>query len=91
MGAAMVGWAHLPFGRLDGMGLEDLITRAGREALQHAGIDGSVVDGVWLGNLNGGFTPDVFASSLALQCDDALRWKPATRLENACASGSAAL
>ena len=91
MGAAMVGWAHLPFGRLDGMGLEDLITRAGREALQHAGIDGTVVDGVWLGNLNGGFTPDVFASSLALQCDDALRWKPATRLENACASGSAAL
>ena len=60
MGAAMVGWAHLPFGRLDGMGLEDLITRAGREALQHAGIDGTVVDGVWLGNLNGGFTPDVF-------------------------------
>lgn len=46
MGAAMVGWAHLPFGRLDGMGLEDLITRAGREALQHAGIDGTVVDGV---------------------------------------------
>ena len=91
MGVAIVGWAHLPFGRLDGLGLEDLITRAGREAMQHAGIDGTVVDGVWLGNLNGGFTPDVFASSLALQCDDALRWKPATRLENACASGSAAL
>lgn len=91
MGVAIVGWAHLPFGRLEDLGLEDLITRAGREAMQHAGIDGTVVDGVWLGNLNGGFTPDVFASSLALQCDDALRWKPATRLENACASGSAAL
>ena len=91
MAVSIVGWAHLPFGRLDGLGLEDLITRAGREALQHAGIGGAQVDGVWLGNLNGGFTPDVFAASLALQCDDALRWKPATRLENACASGSAAL
>ena len=91
MGVSIVGWAHLPFGRLDGLSLEDLITRAGREAMAHAGIDGQAVDGVWLGNLNGGFTPDVFASSLALQCDDALRWKPATRLENACASGSAAV
>ena len=34
MGAAIVGWAHLPFGRLGRLGLEDLITRAGREALQ---------------------------------------------------------
>lgn len=91
MGVSIVGWAHLPFGRLDNLSLEDLVTRAGREAMVHAGIDGQAVDGVWLGNLNGGFTPDVFASSLALQCDDALRWKPATRLENACASGSAAV
>lgn len=91
MGVSIVGWAHLPFGRLDNLSLEGLITRAGREAMAHAGIDGQAVDGVWLGNLNGGFTPDVFASSLALQCDDALRWKPATRLENACASGSAAV
>lgn len=91
MGVSIVGWAHSPFGRLDGLSLENLITRVGSEALAHAGIDGSVVDGVWLGNLNGGFAPDIFASSLALQCDEALRWKPATRLENACASGSAAI
>lgn len=91
MAVSIVGWGHLPFGRLDGLGLEALIIRAAREALTHAGIDGQAVDGVWLGNLNGGFTPDVFASSLALQADEGLRWKPATRLENACASGSAAL
>src|SRR5690606_8691248 len=90
MGVSIVGWSHLPFGRLDGLSLEDLITRSGQEALAHAGIGGDAVDGVWLGNLNGGFTPDVFASSLALHCDPGLRWKPATRLENACASGSAA-
>jgi acetyl-CoA C-acetyltransferase len=34
---------------------------------------------------------DGFASSLALQLDDDLRFKPATRCENACASGSAAV
>jgi acetyl-CoA C-acetyltransferase len=50
-----------------------------------------VVDGIWLGQLNGGFVPEIFASSLVLQADDGLRWKPATRLENACASGAAAL
>ncbi len=91
MSVSIVGWAHLPFGRLDGLSLEDLIVRAGREAMLHAGIEAEKVDGIWLGNLNGGFTPDIFASSLALQADDGLRWKPAVRLENACASGSAAV
>lgn len=91
MSVSIVGWSHLPFGRLDKLGLEDLIVRAAGEALTHSGIDGNQVDGIWLGNLNGGFTPDIFASSLALEADPGLRWKPATRLENACASGSAAL
>lgn len=88
---SIVGWAHLPFGRLDGRGLEDLVADATRGALKHAQIDGQAIDGIWLGNLNGGFTPDIFASSLVSQADAGLRWKPATRLENACASGSAAI
>ncbi len=91
MSASIVGWSHLPFGRLDKLSLEDLIVNAATEALSHAGLAGEPVDGIWLGNLNGGFTPDIFASSLALSADAGLRWKPATRLENACASGSAAL
>ncbi|ARN21575.1 acetyl-CoA acetyltransferase [Piscinibacter gummiphilus] len=91
MSVSIVGWAHLPFGRLDGLSLEDLIVRAAREAMDHAGVSADQVDGIWLGNLNGGFTPDIFASSLALHADPALRWKPAVRLENACASGSAAV
>ena len=91
MSASIVGWSHLPFGRLDKLSLEDLIVNAATEALSHAGLTGEPVDGIWLGNLNGGFTPDIFASSLALSADAGLRWKPAARLENACASGSAAL
>ncbi|TAK83075.1 MAG: thiolase domain-containing protein [Aquabacterium sp.] len=91
MGACIVGWAHTPFGRLDGQDLENLIATAAAGALQHAGIAGDAVDGVWLGNLNGGFVPEIFTSSLVLQADDGLRWKPAVRLENACASGAAAV
>ena len=87
----MVGWAHSRFGRLDGLDLEALIGDVARDAIGHAGIDAGEVGGIWLGQLNGGFVPEIFASSLVLQADDALRWAPATRVENACASGAAAL
>lgn len=91
MGVCIVGWSHSPFGRLDALDLESLITSVARGALQDAGIAAGRVDGLWLGQLNGGFVPEIFASSLLLQADDGLRWKPATRVENACASGAAAL
>jgi acetyl-CoA C-acetyltransferase len=44
-----------------------------------------------LWHFNAGFNPQTFVASLALQADDRLRFKPATRLENACATGSAAV
>ena len=91
MSTCIVGWAHTPFGRLDQFDLEALITGVARDAIADAGIMANEVDALWLGNLNGGFVPDIFCSSLLLQADDGLRWKPATRVENACASGSAAL
>lgn len=91
MAACIVGWAHSCFGRLDGEDLESLIVGATRQAIADAGIGPDEVDGIWLGNLNGGFVPDSFCSSLVLQADDGLRWKPATRVENACASGAAAI
>lgn len=34
MGVSIVGWAHLPFGRLDKLSLEDLVTRV--SVLEHA-------------------------------------------------------
>ncbi len=87
----MVGWSHSKFGRLDGVDLEALICGVTRDAIDRAGIAADEVGGIWLGQLNGGFVPEIFASSLVLQADDALRWAPATRVENACASGAAAL
>jgi acetyl-CoA C-acetyltransferase len=91
MGTCIVGWAHTPFGRYDALDLEALITGVATDALSHAGIEATDVDAIWLGNLNGGFVPEIFCSSLVLQADSGLRWKPATRVENACASGAAAV
>ncbi len=87
----MVGWSHLPFGKHPELDLEALITQAARGALKNAGLAAEQVDGIWLGQLNGGFVPDNFCASLVLQADDELRWTPATRVENACASGAAAI
>ena len=91
MDARIVGWGHTPFGRLEDKSLEDLITDAAAEALSHAGLEARDVDAIWVGHFNSGLVADGFASSLALQLDESLRFKPATRCENACASGSAAV
>lgn len=91
MQPCITGWGHTKFGALRDQSLEDLIAAAAREALDHAGVDAADVDGIWLGHFNSGMVPDAFASSLVLGADDGLRFTPATRCENACASGSAAI
>ncbi|KAB6715481.1 MULTISPECIES: thiolase domain-containing protein [Roseobacteraceae] len=90
-GIHIVGSGHTAFGRLDARSLEDLIVEATREALSEAGISGKDIDAVYLGHFNAGMSDDGFASSLIHQADDQLRFKPATRIENACASGSGAV
>ncbi len=87
----IAGWGHTKFGKLTDMDLQDLIVAAGQEALMDAGIPAADVDGIWVGHFNAGMVPDGFPSSLSLAIHDGLRYKPATRLENACASGSAAV
>lgn len=91
MTACIVGWAHSRFGKLDGETLESLITKVAAEALEHAGIGPDDVDEIVLGHFNAGFSAQDFTASLVLQTDDRLRFKPATRVENACATGSAAV
>lgn len=87
----IVGWGHTKFGRLDAFGLEALIQMAAREAITDAGITAADVDAVWLGHFNSGLVADGFCSSMVIGAAPELRFKPATRCENACASGSAAL
>ncbi len=91
MTACIVGWSHLPFGKHSEMTLEDMIVTVARGALEHAGIAAGDVDEIVLGHFNAGFSAQDFTASLVLQADDGLRFKPATRVENACATGSAAV
>lgn len=87
----IVGLGHTKFGRHESLDLEDLIRSAVGEAIASADIEPAAIDAMWLGHFNSGLVPDGFCSSMIIGADPALRFKPAVRCENACASGSAAL
>jgi acetyl-CoA C-acetyltransferase len=89
--ACIVGWAHTPFGRLEGETVESLIVRVATEALADAGVPAADVDEIVLGHFNAGFSAQDFTASLVLQASADLRFKRASRVENACATGSAAV
>ena len=91
MTGCIVGWAHTPFGRLDTESVESLIVRVATDALADAGVAPSDVDEIVLGHFNAGFSQQDFTASLVLQASPDLRFKRATRVENACATGSAAV
>lgn len=87
----IIGWGHTPFGKLDGIDLEQLLRDAALPALQSAGLAPEDIDGVFIGTFNAGFVPQDFSASLAGVAIPALRFTPAVRMENACATGSAAI
>src|SRR6516165_4227148 len=91
MTACIVGWAHTPFGKLAGESVESLIVKVAGDALADAGIEPKDVDEIVLGHFNAGFSPQDFTASLVLQASPDFRFKRATRVENACATGSAAV
>jgi hypothetical protein len=89
--AQIVGWSHIPFGKLVEPDTEALMSRVSLDALEHAGVGSSEVDGIYVGVMNNGFTAQDFQGGLVALADPALAHTPATRLENACATGSAAI
>jgi len=90
--ACIVGWAHSAFGkREDAPDLESLMAGVARAAIEDAGIGVGEIDAGFVGVFGEGFTPQGFPASLVLQSVPELRFKPITRLENACATGSAAI
>ena len=91
MTACIVGWAHSPFGKLEDESVESLIVKVADQALSHAGVEARDVDEIVLGHFNGGFSAQDFTASLVLQASDDLRFRRALRVENACATGSAAV
>jgi acetyl-CoA C-acetyltransferase len=90
MTACIVGWAHSKFGKLT-QDLETLIVEVAVEAVRDAGMEPKDIDQIFLGTMNAGFQRQEFPASLVLQADPAFRFKPATHVENACATGSAAI
>jgi acetyl-CoA C-acetyltransferase len=89
--ACIVGWAHSPFGKLADPDVESLIGRVAGAAIADAGIAASDIDAAFVSLFNNGFSKQDFPASLVLQHLPELRFKPITRFENACASGSAAV
>lgn len=89
--AQIVGWGHTAFGKSDLPDTEALMAAAVSEALAHAGITPEDVDGLFVGVFNNGFSPQDFQGALVAMGDDRFANTPATRYENACATGSAAL
>ena len=87
----IVGWAHSKFGKAPEENLIDLIASVVPDALTHAGVEAADVDGIYVGVYNNGFSPQAFEGSLVGMAVPELAHVPAMHLENACATGSAAL
>ena len=89
--AYIVGWGHTPFGKLDGIGLEQLVRDAALPAIASAGLAPQDIDGIFVGHFNGGFVRQDFTAAIVAVAIPELRHVPAMRTENACATGSAAI
>ena len=90
-GVNIVGWAHTRFGRRPDEDLESLLTEVAGPAIADAGLSVADVDAIFVGVFNNGFSKQGFEAALVGAGMPELATLPATRLENACATGSAAL
>src|ERR671917_319474 len=88
---SIIGWEHSVFGKLEAPDTMSLMGAVVPGAIAHAGVTPEDVDGVFVGVYNNGFTTQDFQAGLISMAVPALAEVPATRLENACATGSAAL
>ncbi len=91
MEPSIIGWSHLPFGKLDALEPEEMMSDVAAKALAHAGVDASQVDSVHVGTFNAGFVYQDFPSALVFNSIPELRYASTVRCENACATGSAAI
>lgn len=89
--AQIVGWAHSPFGKSALENTEQLMASVVAPAIDHAGVDVSDIDGIFVGVMNNGFSKQDFQGALVAMGDERLSYTPAVRFENACSTGSAAL
>jgi acetyl-CoA C-acetyltransferase len=79
---AIVGMGCTPFGEHWDKSTDDLLIDACTEAFASAGVEKDAIDAFWLGTMGSG------ASGLTLSRPLKIDYKPVTRIENFCATGS---
>jgi len=82
---AIVGMGCTPFGELWDKGADDLLVDATKDAISSAGVALDDIDAFWMGTLGAG------NSGLTLSRPLKIDYRPVTRVENFCATGSEAL
>ena len=87
----IIGWGHNKFGRNDTQSTENMIAEVVSEAISHAQVDPKDIDNIVVGTFNNGFQKQDFHGALpAINCE-VLKHVQSLRVENACATGSAAI
>ena len=87
----IIGWGHNKFGRNETQSTEDMIAEVVSEAISHAQVYPKDIDNIVVGTFNNGFQKQDFHGALpAINCE-VLKHVPSLRVENACATGSAAI
>jgi acetyl-CoA C-acetyltransferase len=78
--------------KIDVKSFYDLIIEAGKGAIADAGVQAKDIDAVWIGACSPSrFVNQEHVAPIAVSIDPALRFKPMTRTECACASSSVAI
>src|SRR2546425_7216944 len=81
---AVIGMGCTPFGEHWDKGADDLLVDAALDAFASAGVAKDDIDAYWLGTMGSGI------SGLTLSRPLKIDYKPVTRVENMCATGSEA-
>jgi len=81
---AIVGMGCTPFGERWDKGVNDLLTDATKDTIASAGVALADIDAFWLGTFGSGVSGITLSKPLKLD------YKPVSRLENFCATGSEA-
>src|ERR1700726_702239 len=82
---AIIGMGCTKFGEHWDKGTEDLLVQGAYDAYESAGVTPDDVDAYWLGTMGSGISGLTLSEPLKIQ------YKPVTRVENFCATGSESL